>query len=359
MPDMRERIGHAEGVSPPPRAPGAQPGAARYHDIVHEVLGPLIPRGALIALFDYPNYSNVGDSAIWLGEVRYLASRVGARIVAVDDLGAVGGSLPPLPESAVILIQGGGNFGDLYPLHQALRRKIVSHYRGNRVIQLPQSIHYQDERNMEECRAAFGGHKDFHLLVRDHPSLELARRLHDGPTHLCPDMALCLETLARTGDPAYPLVGLLRTDKEKVAKDAPTCPDGEELVVMDWVSETPSSTARATAAVERLQTCYPRWTRSLYGLKRRLYDRLAGERLARGCALLCSGQVVITDRLHGHIMCCLLGIPHVVLDNSYRKIGNFRDAWGTGEGLCVSADSLSDACEKAFERLLEARSTKH
>ena len=37
--------------------------------------------------------------------------------------------------------------------------------------------------------------------------------------------------------------------------------------------------------------------------------------------------LVITTRLHGFILCYLLGIPVIVLDNSYGKNKNFYDTW--------------------------------
>jgi exopolysaccharide biosynthesis predicted pyruvyltransferase EpsI len=36
---------------------------------------------------------------------------------------------------------------------------------------------------------------------------------------------------------------------------------------------------------------------------------------------------VITDRLHGHILCALLGIPHVLVDDRYGKVGSFFSSW--------------------------------
>jgi pyruvyl transferase EpsO len=85
----------------------------------------------------------------------------------------------------------------------------------------------------------------------------------------------------------------------------------------------------------------------MFKLKRPFYYQLAKERLLRGETLLSSGKVVVTDRLHAHILCTLLDIPHVVLDNSYRKIGNFRDAWGTGGDKCLTANTLEDAMKLA------------
>ena len=41
---------------------------------------------------------------------------------------------------------------------------------------------------------------------------------------------------------------------------------------------------------------------------------------ARRVPTLRRGKVVITDRLHAHVLCLLLGIPHVLLDNNYGKV---------------------------------------
>jgi pyruvyl transferase EpsO len=59
---------------------------------------------------------------------------------------------------------------------------------------------------------------------------------------------------------------------------------------------------------------------------------------------------VITDRLHGHILCTLLGIPHCVIDNSYGKIGGFADAWGTFGEHRYRAESLDEAIAILKER---------
>src|SRR5262249_47886968 len=60
------------------------------------------------------------------------------------------------------------------------------------------------------------------------------------------------------------------------------------------------------------------------------YDPLAEERLARGCGILSGGRVVVTDRLHGHVLCLVLGVPHVLLDNSYGKVRGFYETWTAG-----------------------------
>ena len=39
---------------------------------IHTKLAPLMPENGTLALLDYPDHPNVGDSAIWLGEITYL-----------------------------------------------------------------------------------------------------------------------------------------------------------------------------------------------------------------------------------------------------------------------------------------------
>jgi Exopolysaccharide biosynthesis protein len=36
---------------------------------------------------------------------------------------------------------------------------------------------------------------------------------------------------------------------------------------------------------------------------------------------------VVTDRLHGHILACLMDKKHVVIDNSYGKNSTYMNQW--------------------------------
>src|SRR3546814_1860808 len=85
------------------------------------------------------------------------------------------------------------------------------------------------------------------------------------------------------------------------------------------------------------------------------YERQARARVQRGIAMLSQGRSVITDRLHGHILSTLLDIPHVTLDNSYRKIGNFIDVWTRRVDILRTATSLDEAAAKASVLIREER----
>jgi exopolysaccharide biosynthesis predicted pyruvyltransferase EpsI len=281
------------------------------------------------ALLDFPNYANVGDSAIWAGELVYLRRRCQrdpSYVCAHNaDWAALAQALPNGP----ILLSGGGNFGDIWPSMQYFREEVLDRNPGRTVIQLPQSIQFNDQSNLRQTAKAIARHKSFVLLVRDQASYVLATSNFDCDVRLCPDMAFCLDRLARRRDPTHSLVLLLRTDKEAISEtswSALKLPD--DAVVDDWLSEPPNTDRRAKFlwGVEMLKSLD---LRQLSPMARRVryYDQLADLRIRRGVAVLSQGRQLITDRLHGHIIGTLLDLPQVVLDNSYGKINRFMDTW--------------------------------
>jgi len=69
---------------------------------------------------------------------------------------------------------------------------------------------------------------------------------------------------------------------------------------------------------------------------------VAGEKLKSAVGVLSRGRVVVTDRLHGHILCTLLGIPHVLLDHGYGKVTNFYQTWTKRGALTRWARSMDE-----------------
>jgi pyruvyl transferase EpsO len=310
---------------------------ARLADAVDTCLAGAVPDGP-VALVDFPDHSNVGDSAIWLGETDWLAARgrtagysAGLSDVRADDLAA------KVPEGP-ILIHGGGNFGTVWPKHEELRLHLLERFRGRPVVQLPQSIHYADPASRDRMARAIAAHGRFTLLVRDAPSLALANAHFDCDVRLCPDAALFLGRQPR-GRARVDVFALMRTDHER----AITARAGVGVAIADWLDEPGRSRAliRARIKLARLGARDPqarRWTRQAL---------LARWRLRRGLRLLSTGKAVVTDRLHAHILSLLLDIPHVVLDNSYGKVGGFVDAWTADYRGLQRATDFQDACSRA------------
>jgi exopolysaccharide biosynthesis predicted pyruvyltransferase EpsI len=136
----------------------------------------------------------------------------------------------------------------------------------------------------------------FTLLVRDHVSFEFARSYFDCQIYLCPDMAFCLG-VAHRRPPIADLLCLLRTDKER--KCTFHIPNHASTIVTDWLGETRSERrgAKLHALVRAVLTCGGRTAR-----RHARYNAFALRRYRRGVRVLSQGRIVISDRLHAHII---------------------------------------------------------
>jgi len=318
---------------------------ASLRNQIAEVLRPVLPRYSQVALLDFPNHQNVGDSAIWAGEMAYLGS-LGCRIVYRCDVeGYSSDALAKRLGKGTILLHGGGNLGDLWSLHQTFRETVIAAFPDNPIIQLPQTIYFQNRANLGRARGIFNAHPNLTLLARDHRSLDIARNDFRAMSLLCPDMALCLGPLRRPGSPVADVVCLLRTDVESATSQPPA--EAGSIETTDWLAEPPTVLTRTHDFLHRQLALYPRRLAPFRQLFKATYTPVARHRLARGCRLLARGRVVVTDRLHGHILALLLGQPHVLLDNSYGKLKSFVQSWTTDCELTHWSDSIEDAVRMA------------
>jgi len=347
-------------------------GAPDLADTVHRlrgdfdgILASLLSGIDKVALLDFPDHGNVGDSAIWLGEVTALRN-AGVKVVyaATRSMYRREAIRARLGDSGAVLLTGGGNFGDLWGASQTFRERVVRDFPDHLVVQLPQSIHFEDPGRLQESIEVFSSHSRVHLLVRDRRSLEIARQHVGERALLCPDAAFSLQ-LRRAKVSTQQILRLLRRDKESAAHESSS--GGVALLERnsspvpvrdaDWPPDPlkPVSSRNASAAMGR----------RVYFLKRRLLavaqdtprinlapgvaERWAEKRLLGGVSVLSQAPVAITDRLHGHILCLLLGIQHVVLDNSYGKVSRFVETWNTTSEHCVLAANLLEANDIALE----------
>ena len=70
-------------------------------------------------------------------------------------------------ENVIILLQGGGNFGNLYREHADFRKKIISAYPRNKIIILPQSVFYNDSNLIQEDAVFYANYSNVIICARD------------------------------------------------------------------------------------------------------------------------------------------------------------------------------------------------
>jgi exopolysaccharide biosynthesis predicted pyruvyltransferase EpsI len=327
------------------------PFSSRMMQRIDAVLGALLEPGRPVALVNYPNHQNPGDNAIWLGAQATLA-RLNVPVGYTSDWSAFSeAAMRRAIGSGTLLLNGGGNFGDVYAGQQQLREHVLERCTDRRVIQLPQSIWFRSRAGVERLRRLCASHPDFILLVREQQSHRLAGRWFDAPAILCPDMAFGLGPLARPAGARQPLLWLGRHDAEAVAR---TVPAGVPL--RDWI--TADASAGMSAAERRILQLNRKLVRFVAGDRGRTERRgralaatfgpLAAAWVRRGIEIVSSADIVITDRLHAHVFAILLGIPHVVLDNSYGKVRSTFDTWTSECGLAAWANDGGAALRSAF-----------
>ncbi|WP_119304114.1 polysaccharide pyruvyl transferase family protein [Dongia deserti] len=299
---------------------------------IDETLTPLIAgRSERICIIDPPGYANVGDSAIFLGELAFLRRNFpGARIDFFDTVNYTPACDRFIRDSSIILLQGGGNFGEIWPRHHAIRMEILNRFPGKPIVQFPQSISFTTQAGIEATARAIERQGNFTLLVRDRRSQAFAEQNFTCATVPCPDMAFALGDIQR--EPAsLDFLCLLRQDKEMVT-DHPRLLKilsglGGSLDVADWIEAPNSRLGQRDKALGATWRRHP-WT---IGLTRSfafsVRERYARERLAFGLGLLSKGSMVITDRLHAHVLCCLLGVRHLLFDSLDGKVSALYEAW--------------------------------
>ena len=305
-------------------------------------LRPLVAEAPAVALLDFPAHGNVGDSAIWLGALAALRA-VGAPAPAYTcDAGNYNRvALARAVGAGTILFTGGGSFGDLWEKHLRFRERVVADFPNNPIVQLPESVCFLHAESLARSRDVFNAHRHVTLMARDAPSLAIFRNAFSAPSQLVPDLAFMLGALERPALPVRDVLWLKRDDKEDL------WPGMVEVETVDWVQEPETRLIRWSKQLRQAADDRPALRPLDRGLQPLGYPFLAAQRLARGVALLSSARVVVTDRLHAHLLALLLGIPHVVLDNSYGKLHNFIAAWTHASPLVHVASDPAEAAAQA------------
>jgi exopolysaccharide biosynthesis predicted pyruvyltransferase EpsI len=313
-------------------------------------LGALLQRGSEVAFVNFPNLRNVGDSAIWLG-TREALERAGVRVRYQAEPATYRRRLlaSAVGEDGTILMQGGGNLGDSYPHQHRVRKQILRDFPRARVIQLPQSVWFRNEKRAEKfCRLA-EAHPDFTLMLRERRSLEWAEARLNATLSLCPDLAFALAPFRRDS-PDLDLLWLMRRDLESRGQPVPELGPGEEQA--DWRGKHVLRPAEgralrlALAGNRRLRSAMDAhgWLAAgLWRAQAATYGPIARHRVESAARLLSRGRFLITDRLHGHVLAMLLGIPHAVLDNANGKCRALWETWTSHSTLAHWAEDPAAA----------------
>jgi pyruvyl transferase EpsO len=307
------------------------PHAELMHSLAgkHHVLAGLIGT-APVHYVDLPVHRNIGDLLIMLGTLRFFALHE----LKINLKAAYFTYRPSWARAGdVIVFQGGGNLGDLYAGPQQMRQHVVEKLPGNRIIIFPQTIHFRSADAYAQCCRIFSKHPDLHICVRDHKSFELAVPM-SRHVYLLPDMAHQLWPIQQARCFEGRRLALLRADVESAG-----CEVIDFDVRIDWrelVRRKNTLIRMMRGVLAALHLAHV--DSGILSLEMNLWIKYATKLVGEAIDLFSRFEVITTDRLHAHILSCLMGIPNTVLNNSYGKNYSYITAW-TGSSNIVDLPS--------------------
>lgn len=281
-----------------------------------------------VIYLDYPFHHNVGDLLIYQGAVKFFSeNNIKFKLLRNAHDYTMTELKSHITPKTTILCHGGGNFGDIYRLHQAMREDVVEGFPDNRVIILPQTAFFSSDEALEASAEKFRKNNNVIIYSRDTRSVDLFKKFTDK-VYLMPDMA-------------HQLYGLL--DKDKVKKieklyflrvDCEISSEQEKLNLdssiktLDWIDVL----SKRDVIIRKVLTKSMRLgVRLNSGLLKNIVAKIwvynTWSMTNKYSSLFSGYSEVITSRMHGHILSCLVDTDNVLVDNSYGKNQGYYNEW--------------------------------
>lgn len=310
----------------------------QLESLIVERITPLIDNNYV--LLDLPYHSNLGDTLIWQGELDFLKSIPFKCRHATWHGGNV---CKGIKTDTIILLHGGGNFGDVWPTHQIFRKKIIEKYPNNKILVFPQTIYYSDRRKLEDDAVFFEKFSNVIISARDEDSYQICRDFFpNNKSMLVPDMAFCMD-MSKYKREKQPKGNLFvrRTDLE-INENVDYSIVPKDVVESDWVWLEHSREYYRRYMIEKKISRFDQFLGTDF---KNLFNDLYWHHFLRELNVKTAIQFIdkyesiYTTRMHAAILSVILGKKNVVLfDNSYGKSSSFYNTW------LKDVDGLSLSC---------------
>lgn len=260
----------------------------------------LHPKTAFLILT--PEHNNIGDQAIAYAEKAILkSSNINHFEIPIGYIGELNkNNFLSVFNNRTIYINGGGNLGTIWFDIELLLRQIIINNNKAKIVCLPNSIYYEDNKwgkeELENSKKIYNFHKNLTICAREIYSYNNMKNIYMD-IKLLPDVVLTLNFSQEQPD-RKGCVLCLRNDIEKTLsniqietiKKTATDLFGENISNTDMYFNKPIKEA------ERFKV---------------INDKINYFKNA---------ELVITDRLHGMIFCAISGTPCIVLNSKSPKV---------------------------------------
>jgi pyruvyl transferase EpsI len=251
-----------------------------------------------------PLYGNMGDQAIAYASLKFYKENFKDYKILEFDRFKIYSEYFSIKNSLnkddIIVIQGGGNMGNLYMQEEEPRRFIIKNFKNNIIISMTQTISFTNDKfgkkEKEKTRKIYNKNKNLILLAREDTSYKEMIKLFTGNIIEVPDIVFYLEKMINNDIERIFITTCLRNDKESIWKN------------------------KKNKFINRLKEDYKNVFIYDTVVNRQITFKSRIDELNAMLNNFKKSKLVITDRLHGMIFCVITRTPCIVLRSLDHKI---------------------------------------
>ena len=264
-------------------------------------------------IFLAADYGNIGDLAISSAQEKFIKENLTDYEVFPVPISKTRLWLDSIKKQVnsedIITIIGGGNMGSLYPDIEDLRQLVIRSFPYNKIVCFPQTLDWDESQSsnkaLKKIVKIYSTHTDIHVFARESITYRKLEEIFSGQPNVkigfVPDIVM--STSARrlgveSSSKPSGVLTCLRNDKECGLK-------AEHYAILDRAIGDTGLTINKTDTHAGGS-----------GLSKAECNKLLSNKIQQ----FAEAELVITDRLHGMILCMLSGTPCLVLPNSNHKI---------------------------------------
>ena len=272
-----------------------------------------LPKGKRSFIFLAADYGNIGDLAISAAQEKFIKENLTDYAVFPVPISKTRLWLDSIKKQVnskdIITIIGGGNMGSLYPDIEDLRQLVIRSFPYNKIVCFPQTLDWDESqlsnKALKKIVKTYSAHSDIHIFARELITYKKLEEVFNGQKNVkigfVPDIVMSTSAkqlgVVNSSRPTG-ILTCLRNDKECALK-------AEHYAILD------SAIGDTGLSITKTDT-----HAGGSGLSKAECNKLLSNKIQQ----FAEARLVITDRLHGMILCMLSGTPCLVLPNSNHKI---------------------------------------
>lgn len=306
----------------------------------------ILPIGKKAYFIGTPEYSNLGDSAIAIGQMLFL-EKCGYKKNHIKEFtqseytNNSGFFRRYISRQHLICGIGGGNMGNLWYNEELFRYSFIDAFPNNPIIIFPQTVFFTDDEDgrkaLKDSLAHYENHRNLTLVAREKKSFETLNTLYRNPKKLLvPDIVLST-TMKDYGVCVKSRSGVLlvfRGDSEKAMTD------NDRKSIKDYLEQNALSYRETDMYSDEPVTKENRME-----LVRKKMQEFA------------DAELVITDRLHGMVFAAITETPCIVFSNNHHKVKGTYD-WISNLDYIRYVDDIYEAVPFILE-LMKMKECKY